>query len=191
MTLLLGVITKPACCLWGSPSSMGFICGILFLGVGFVFFSPNLFDAASMLQDVLTCSLGACDLTRHITGTYWVSIVCWKAPCSPGGSSYWAEAHVALGPGDEGLPSSLYHRAPQRLGRKCGLGAHGISGDRDMTRGARILTRDRGPNPLSKDKEGHLKLLRGLVLPDLDKHLWWCHVNIWIRKWFLMSIFCI
>ena len=71
--------------------------------------------------------------------------MCRKAPCSPGGSSYWAEAHVALGPGDAGLPNSLYHRAPQRLGRKCGLGAHGISGD--MTRGARILTRERGPNP--------------------------------------------
>ena len=49
---------------------MGFICGVLFLGVDFVFFSPNLSDATSMLQDVLACSLGACDLTHHIADTY-------------------------------------------------------------------------------------------------------------------------
>lgn len=66
MTPLSGVITKSACCLWGSLCSMGFLCGVLFLGVGFVFFSPNLSDAASMLQDVLACSLGACHLTHHI-----------------------------------------------------------------------------------------------------------------------------
>lgn len=31
---------------------------------------------------------------------------------SPGGSSYWAEAHRALGSGHSGLPNSLYLKGP-------------------------------------------------------------------------------
>lgn len=31
---------------------------------------------------------------------------------SPGRSSYWAEAHRALGSGDSGLPDSLYLKGP-------------------------------------------------------------------------------
>lgn len=59
MTLLLGVITESAYSLWGSLCSMGFVHGVLSLGVGFVFFSLNLLDTVSTLQDVLACNLGA------------------------------------------------------------------------------------------------------------------------------------
>lgn len=38
---------------------MGFILGVLFLSVGFIFSSLNLLSAASTLQSVLAHSLGA------------------------------------------------------------------------------------------------------------------------------------
>lgn len=124
----------------------GLHSGVLFLGVGFVFFSLYLLEAVSMLQDALACSLGACTLTFRVTDTHCVHCVVGGSVFSPGGSSYWAEACRALGPGDSGLPNSLPESTPKAQ-REHVPGAGGIGGiDMGMTGGSRILSRERTPN---------------------------------------------
>lgn len=76
---------------------------------------------------------------------------------SLGGSSFWAEAYRALGPGDSGLSSSLYPRAPQRPGRKGVPGAHDVGkGRHGYDRGARILFRERPLNLLCQNTKNEI-----------------------------------
>lgn len=149
MTLLLGVTTKSVCSLSGSLCSMGFVLGMLFLGVGFVFsLSPRCREhitECSWLQP--RCLKSDLPRSRHLLS---VHCVLGGSAFSPGASSYWAEAYTAPGPGDSGLPNSLHPTAPQRPSGKCVPGHMVlVETDMGMTWGARILPQRKTLNPFS------------------------------------------
>lgn len=155
----------------------GLHSGVPFLGVGFVFFSLCLLEAVSMLQDALACSLGACSLgactlTYRVTDTYCVHCVLGGSVFSPGGSSYWAEACRALGPGGSGLPNSPTLEHPKGPVEKCAWGMWHWWNRHGYDRGIKNSVQRKDPKPflLCQNKRMKFKAFRQLHLPRF-RHL--------------------